>query len=212
MGSHLPPSSPHIYTMGVVIHKADSKLPRTDADSDLLRSVEVTRVLELYPEYYKQFQEASHCLMAGDGSLPRQSRHYVAFLAIRNSGCDALISQTIKSFLAVGGDMSWVKNTKTAPVKLQRLREMTEIFWKYPWKLTNHNIKSLTVGKESWTLSEIVQAVVIISHHQSLACFVVGTGQDRIQRTRRDGREKGQHSAPRPDLRIQLDHLSEFSW
>ena len=69
--------------MGVVIHKADSKLPRTDADSDLLRSVEVTRVLELYPEYYKQFQEASHCLMAGDGSLPRQSRHYVAFLAIR---------------------------------------------------------------------------------------------------------------------------------
>ena len=94
----------------------------------------------------------------------------------RNSGCDALISQTIKSFLAVGGDMSWVKNTKTAPVKLQRLREMTEIFWKYPWKLTNHNIKvrlyiaiaasnleetfqSLTVGKESWTLSEIVQAV-----------------------------------------------------
>ena len=94
----------------------------------------------------------------------------------RNSGCDALISQTIKSFLAVGGDMSWVKNIKTAPVKLQRLREMTEIFWKYPWKLTNHNIKvrlniaiaasnleetfqSLTVGKESWTLSEIVQAV-----------------------------------------------------
>ena len=69
--------------MGVVIHKADSKLPRTDADSDLLRSVEVTRVLELYPEYYKQFQEASHCLMAGDGALPRQARHYVAFLAIR---------------------------------------------------------------------------------------------------------------------------------
>ena len=61
---------------------------------------------------------------------------------------------------------------------------------------------------------------MIISHHQSLACFVVGTGQDRRQRPRRDGRdgrdgrvtEKSQHSALRPDLRIQLDYLSEFSW
>ena len=91
--SHLPPSSPHIYTMGVVIHKADSKLPRTDADSDLLRSVEVTRVLELYPEYYKLFQEASHCLMAGDGSLPRQSRHYVAFVV---SVCVSREKETLK--------------------------------------------------------------------------------------------------------------------
>lgn len=220
--------------MGVVIHKADSKLPRTDADSDLLRSVEVTRVLELYPEYYKLFQEASHCLMAGDGSLPRQSRHYVAFLAIRNSGCDALISQTIKSFLAVGGDMSWVKNTKTAPVKLQRLREMTEIFWKYPWKLTNHNIKSLTVGKESWTLSEIVQAVVIISHHQSLACFVLGTGQQRRrerggqhegqqggqqggQHGRRHERQQGDHEAEKRKEKMRwqppvTERLTEFSW
>ena len=61
---------------------------------------------------------------------------------------------------------------------------------------------------------------MIISHHQSLACFVVGTGQDRTQRDRRDrrdgteerGRKKTQDSALRSDLRIQLNYLSEFSW
>ena len=49
---------------------------------------------------------------------------------------------------------------------------------------------------------------MIISHHQSLACFVVGTGQDRTQRDRRDRK----NSPLRPDLRIQLNYLSEFSW
>ena len=61
---------------------------------------------------------------------------------------------------------------------------------------------------------------MIISHHQSLACFVVGTGQDRRPRERRDGRavtrEKTgghQHSSTlRPELRIQLNYLTEFSW
>ena len=61
---------------------------------------------------------------------------------------------------------------------------------------------------------------MIISHHQSLACFVVGTGQDRTQRDRRDrrdgteegGRKKTQDSALRSDLKIQLNYLSEFSW
>ena len=62
--------------MGVVIQKAGDRLDTPDLP-------DLTRVLELYPEYYKQFQEAQDCLMAGDGSLPLQSRYYIAFLAIR---------------------------------------------------------------------------------------------------------------------------------
>ena len=57
---------------------------------------------------------------------------------------------------------------------------------------------------------------MIISHHQALACFVVGTGQDRRQRDRRDRKDRGEksqeNSVLRPHLRIQLNHLSEFSW
>ena len=47
----------------------------------------------------------------------------------------------MRSFLGAGGEKSWITDLNTAPVKLHRLREMTEILWKYPWKLTNHNIK-----------------------------------------------------------------------
>ena len=68
-----PAPSPR-HTMGVII-QTDRK-DRQDLP-------DLTRVLELYPEYYKQFQEAEHCLMSGDGSLPLQSRYYIAFLAIR---------------------------------------------------------------------------------------------------------------------------------
>ena len=48
---------------------------------------------------------------------------------------------TIKSFLAAGGDKAWVANTSAAPAKLLRLREMSEMLWKYPWKITNLNVK-----------------------------------------------------------------------
>ena len=63
--------------MGVVIQKGRQERLERPGQPDL------SRVLELYPEYYKHFLEAQHCLMAGDGALPRQSRHYIAFLAIR---------------------------------------------------------------------------------------------------------------------------------
>ena len=63
--------------MGVVIQKGRQDRLERPGQPDL------SRVLELYPEYYKHFLEAQHCLMAGDGALPRQSRHYIAFLAIR---------------------------------------------------------------------------------------------------------------------------------
>ena len=54
---------------------------------------------------------------------------------------------------------------------------------------------------------------VIISHHQSLACFVVGTGQDRTLRERRERKERKEGGREKtPDLRIQLNYLSEFSW
>ena len=63
--------------MGVIIQRRQEERLERTVQPDL------TRVLELYPEYYKQFQEAQDCLMAGDGSLPLQSRYYIAFLAIR---------------------------------------------------------------------------------------------------------------------------------
>ena len=71
--------------MGVLIHKANNLPSRhyNTTNTKLPPSVEVTRVLELYPEYYKLYQESRHCLMEGDGSLPLLSRHFIAFLAIR---------------------------------------------------------------------------------------------------------------------------------
>ena len=77
------------HTMGVVIQKAEDRVERTEQD--------LTRVLELYPEYYKQFQEAQNCLMSGDGSLPLQSRHYIAFLAIRYDLTTTITTITVES-------------------------------------------------------------------------------------------------------------------
>ena len=42
-----------------------------------------TRILSLYPDYNKLFEQTQTMLMSGDGSLPLQSRHFIAFTVSR---------------------------------------------------------------------------------------------------------------------------------
>ena len=95
--------------MGVIIQKAGDRI-------DTQELPDLTRVLELYPEYYKQFQEAQDCLMAGDGSLPLQSRYYIAFLAIRYD--TIIIITTIKLVTTITTMMTVVLFSVTLAVTL----------------------------------------------------------------------------------------------
>ena len=42
-----------------------------------------TKILTLYPDYNKLFQQTQTILMSGDGSLPINFRHFIALLASR---------------------------------------------------------------------------------------------------------------------------------
>lgn len=137
----------------------------------------VTPILNLFPEYSDLFHKTNQTLMSGNGSLPLNQRHYIAMMACTTYGCETLISMEKRSFLAVGGDQAWLNDPDRVPVKLRKLSEVNNLLAETPWLLKPYHIKKLTTGNDSWTISGIVHALVIISNYHALASFVLGSGQ-----------------------------------
>lgn len=167
--------------------KPDGKYIKTDTKAILKVQTEAdnnneasnfTRVLNLYPDYSKIFHNTQTSLMSGAGSLPLCYRHIIAFISARVSKSSTLLRHTKKTFLAVGGDESWTRCQNLCPNKLQRVIPLIEILWRYPWKISHYHVKNLCVGEDGWTVSELIEAVVIVCHYQSLRCFLIGTGQE----------------------------------
>lgn len=206
--------------MGVTI-KPDGKYIKTDTKAILKVQTEAdnnneannfTRVLNLYPDYSTIFHNTQTSLMSGAGSLPLCYRHIIAFISARVSKSSTLLRHAKKTFLAVGGDESWTRCL--CPNKLQRFIPLIEILWRHPWKISHHHVKNLCVGEDGWTVSELIEAVVIVCHYHSLRCFLIGSGQECYDLKTNETQNKGNN----PRVCNLLGEgvipmgLEEFSW
>ena len=91
--------------MGVAPIKPNCKYITTDAATRAIYQAKTepdnddeqdnfTRVLKLYPEYNNIFQDCQSTLMSEDGSLPPQSRYFIAILATRYSNKEWLLKKS----------------------------------------------------------------------------------------------------------------------
>jgi len=158
--------------MGLVSHTNNEYLDLLESHS----ADEMTRVLGLHPSYQDIYKNTKTHLLAGDGPLPAKYRHYIAIMASSRSGCEHLVEREKVEFLSVGGDPSWLEGLHRVPYKLRRLGKINKILAHRPWLLNQTHIKSLTTGDESWSLSEIVHAIVILVHFHAASSFVFGCG------------------------------------
>lgn len=99
-------------------------------------------------------------------SIQAAARHY----------CKFLVNQQKEEFRSVGGDPKWLLGLEHAPAKIRNLNEINKLLAHQPWLLTKEHIAKLTKGDDSWSLSELVQAIVLLAHFHSLASFVFGCG------------------------------------
>lgn len=108
--------------------------------------------------------------------------------------CGYLINLQKQEFLLLGGDHSWLKGLSSIPSKLKNLYDINKILAHRPWLLnTSHievkncyfrgiwfinfiNFQKLTKGKDSWSLAEVIHAIVILTHFHSLCSFVFACG------------------------------------
>ncbi|XP_017881716.1 sestrin-1 [Ceratina calcarata] len=136
----------------------------------------VSRVMASHPTYLEHFLRTQHFILRGDGPLPYDYRHLIAIMAAGRHQCSYLINLQKGEFLLQGGDPSWLQGLKSIPGKLQDLYEINKILAHRPWLLNKTHIEKLTKGADSWSLAEVVHAIVLLAHFHSLSSFVFSCG------------------------------------
>ncbi|CAG5927985.1 unnamed protein product [Menidia menidia] len=148
-----------------------------DAFAALGRLDNISLVMGFHPQYLESFLRTQHYLLQMDGPLSLHYRHYIGIMAAARHQCSYLVNLHVNDFLQVGGDPKWLNGLDEAPHKLQQLGELNKILAHRPWLLTKEHIEQLLKAEEhSWSLAELIHAVVLLTHYHSLASFTFGCG------------------------------------
>ncbi|MBN3287377.1 SESN1 protein, partial [Polyodon spathula] len=148
-----------------------------DTFAALGRLDNISLVMGFHPQYLESFLRTQHYLLQMDGPLSLHCRHYIGIMAAARHQCSYLVNLHVNDFLQVGGDSKWLNGLEGAPQKLQHLGELNKILAHRPWLVTKAHIKQLLKAEEhSWSLAELIHAVVLLTHYHSLASFTFGCG------------------------------------
>eukprot|EP01114_Cavostelium_apophysatum_P012588 TRINITY_DN2853_c0_g1_i3.p1 TRINITY_DN2853_c0_g1~~TRINITY_DN2853_c0_g1_i3.p1 ORF type:complete len:370 (-),score=89.81 TRINITY_DN2853_c0_g1_i3:57-1166(-) len=136
------------------------------------------RLMAVHPSYFETFWSTFNFIMTEPGPLPVIWRNYIAILASAQHKCQWLVNHQEQEFLLNGGDVTWLEGIEceNIPKKLTHLLEINQILSHQPWLLTKDHIAPLVKGEDSWSIGELVQAMIIICTFNSLAGLVHGTG------------------------------------
>ncbi|XP_070616149.1 sestrin-1-like isoform X2 [Erythrolamprus reginae] len=130
-----------------------------------------------HPHYLDSFLRTQHYLLHMDGPLPFDCRHFIAIMAAARHRCRYLVNLHVLQFLRVGGDPLWLRGLDCIPPKLRRLSEINKVLAHRPWLVCKEHIeKLLKISEQSWSLAELVHAVVLLAHYHALASFAFGCG------------------------------------
>ncbi|NXD92727.1 SESN1 protein, partial [Chaetorhynchus papuensis] len=163
----------------IQVGKEDATMHTLFAESfaALGRLDNVTLVMVFHPQYLESFLKTQHYLLQMDGPLPLHYRHYIGIMAAARHQCSYLVNLHVNDFLHVGGDPKWLNGLENAPQKLQNLGELNKMLAHRPWLITKEHIEQLLKTEEnSWSLAELIHAVVLLTHYHSLASFTFGCG------------------------------------
>ncbi|XP_073813541.1 sestrin [Musca autumnalis] len=150
--------------------------PVREYNMDDLELDQVTKVISYHPRFLDHFLKTQNFIMNGDGPLPYDYRYYLAIIAAARHQCPYLVKMYEKEFINQGGNPEWLNGLDFIPPKLRAIYEINKILAHRPWLLRKEHIESLTRGKNSWSLSEVVHAMVLLSHFHSLSSFVFSCG------------------------------------
>ncbi|KAL7052116.1 hypothetical protein ACKWTF_004771 [Chironomus riparius] len=162
----------------------------------------VTKVIRYHPKYFEHYIKTHRYLMYDDGPLPFTTRHYLAIIAAARNKCNYLVNLHEKEFLAEGGDTKWLNGLEFIPQKLRAIYDINKILAHRPWLLTKEHIERLTKGTNSWSLAEVVHAIVILSHFHSLSSFVFSCGLNQeLDASLKNEPESPTVSEPEPEIK-----------
>ncbi|CAL1534141.1 unnamed protein product [Lymnaea stagnalis] len=136
----------------------------------------ISQVMGYHPDYLRNFLTTQNYLLSEDGPLPYDYRHYIAIIAAARHNCTYLVKLHEQDFLCHNGNPEWLKGISHAPRKIQDLYEINKILAHRPWLITKEHMAKLLKSPEPWSLSELMHAIILLTHFHSLCSFVYGCG------------------------------------
>jgi len=137
----------------------------------------LNRVLLTHHSYFEKYYSCLSFIMRDTGPLPFDWRHYIAILSASRHDCKWLISLHQLEFTLNGGDPLWLRGIEHIPKKLGALLELIQILSHQPWLITKDHIAPLMVkGEDSWSVGELVHAMLIICTIKSIVGLIFGCG------------------------------------
>ena len=132
----------------------------------------VWSVMSCHQSYLSKYLSLHHRLLQTGGPLSLPTRHLVAVMASARLSCTSLVSHHRQELREVGG-RDWAQGLERAPEKVRKLSEVNMILAHRPWQISRDHVADLTSpGPDSWSLSELVNAIVLMCHFHSLASFI----------------------------------------
>jgi sestrin len=136
----------------------------------------ISQVMGYHPDYLRNFLTTQNFLLREDGPLSYDYRHYIAMIASARHNCTYLVKLYEQEFLLHNGNTEWLKGIQYAPRKIQDLYEINKILAHRPWLITKDHMSKLLRSSEPWSLSELMHAIILMTHFHSMCSFVYGCG------------------------------------
>ncbi|KAI1296181.1 Sestrin-1 [Mortierella claussenii] len=146
------------------------------------RTSNLFRVLAFFPSFWEKFESAQTCMMNGPGPIPKPWRCYVAIMAASQYNCQYMVSMMKLDYLTSGGDPIWLNGLQFTTQKIRNLAKLNGLMAHQPWLLKPRHIQELVCRESNhnphnvWTISELAQAMVILSTVHSISMFVAACG------------------------------------
>lgn len=138
---------------------------------------DMTRILSFHSDFLKEYIKFHNYLMYGQGALPYELRHYIAIMASSRHKCLYLVNQQENEFISQKGQKSWLLGIENIPQKLKDLNELNKLICHQPWLINENHIEKLLKNQyNSWSITELIMAVTILTHFHAMSGFIFGSG------------------------------------
>eukprot|EP00042_Codosiga_hollandica_P030944 m.183536 g.183536 ORF g.183536 m.183536 type:complete len:559 (+) comp53501_c0_seq1:195-1871(+) len=137
----------------------------------------IYRVIGMHPGFLQVYQRAIQIVMWGDTGLYIRDRFLIGILAASRHKCKYLVDLLRYEYLAHGGASEYLQGAEFLPEKYARLLPLNSLLAHRPWDIKAAQIQALLgVGPDLWSRTDLVHAMLILTHFHSLSGVVFGCG------------------------------------
>jgi len=126
------------------------------------------------PDYLDLHNELLTVVFAQEGALAGKVKYYLAFMAAAAHQCYYLMSLERELCWLSGGNSEWFEAAhQSIPEKMQAIGPINAKLAHRPWDLSTEDLRTVLA---SWTMSELIEALVVLCLFHSLSSLVLGLG------------------------------------